>query len=35
MPELNPLSNEQIFLKKIAENTGSDYNTGDVTGEVT
>ena len=30
MPELNPLSNEQIFLKKIAENTGSDYNTGDV-----
>lgn len=30
MPELNPLSNEQIFLKKIAENTGSNYNTGDV-----
>lgn len=30
MPEINPLSNEQIFLKKIAENTGSDYNTGDV-----
>ena len=30
MPELNPLANEQIFLKKIAENTGSDYNTGDV-----
>lgn len=30
MPELNPLSNEQIFLKKIAENTGSNYNTGDI-----
>lgn len=30
MPEINPLTNEQIFLKKIAENTGSDYNTGDV-----
>lgn len=30
MPEINPLSNEQIFLKKIAENTGSNYNTGDV-----
>lgn len=30
MPEINPLTNNQIFLKKIAENTGSDYDTGDV-----
>lgn len=30
MPEINPLTNNQIFLKKIAENTGSDYETGDV-----
>ena len=30
MPEINPLTNNQLFLKKIAENTGSDYDTGDV-----
>lgn len=30
MPEINPLTNNQIFLKKIAENTGSDYDIGDV-----
>lgn len=30
MPEINPLTNNQIFLKKIAENTGSNYETGDV-----
>lgn len=30
MPEINPLTNNQIFLKKIAENTGSEYETGDV-----
>lgn len=30
MPDINPLTNNQIFLKKIAENTGSDYETGDV-----
>ena len=30
MPEINPLTNDQIFLKKIAENTGSNYETGDV-----
>lgn len=30
MSEINPLTNNQIFLKKIAENTGSDYDTGDV-----
>ena len=30
MPDINPLTNNQIFLKKIAENTGSNYETGDV-----
>ena len=30
MLDINPLTNNQIFLKKIAENTGSDYETGDV-----
>ena len=30
MPEINPITIDQIFLKKIAENTGSEYNTGDV-----
>lgn len=30
MPEINPLTIDQIFEKKIAENTGSDYDVGDI-----
>lgn len=30
MSEITPLTKDQLFEKKIAENTGSDYNVGDI-----
>lgn len=34
MPEINPVTKDQLFEKKIAENTGSDYNVGDISSVV-